>query len=56
MGSGLFFIYIPFIKINNGPAIAFRTMPGIIFKRTCNSLGIQVTRKKFSSKEEAQKF
>ncbi len=56
IGSGLFFVYIPFIKINNGPAIAFRNMPGIIFKRTCHSLGIKVTRKKFSSKEEAQKL
>lgn len=56
MGSGLFFAYLPFIKINNGPAIAFRNMPGIIFKRTCHSLGIKVTRKKFSSKEEAQRL
>jgi hypothetical protein len=56
MGSGLFFAYLPFIKINNGPAIAFRNMPGIIFKRTCHSLGIKVTRKKFSSREEAQKL
>ena len=29
IGSGLFFIYIPFMKINNGPAIAFRTQPGL---------------------------
>jgi hypothetical protein len=56
MGSGLFFVYIPFIKINNGPVIAFRTMPGMIFKRTCKALGIEVVRKKFSSKEEAEKF
>lgn len=55
IGAGLFFAYIPIIKINNGPAIAFRTLPGLIFKRTCKSLGIKVTRKKFSSKEEAQK-
>lgn len=55
IGSGLFFIYIPFWKINNGPAIAFRTQPGLIFKRTCKSLGIPVARKKFSSKEEAMK-
>src|SRR6478609_607080 len=54
MGAGLFFVYLPFIKINNGPAIAFRSMPGIIFKRTCNSLGIKVTRKKFSSKQKAK--
>jgi hypothetical protein len=55
IGSGLFYIYIPFMKINNGPAIAFRTQPGLIFKRTCKSLGVAVTRKKFSSREEAQK-
>ena len=54
MGAGLFFAYLPLIKINNGPAIAFRSFPGVIFKRTCNSLGIKVTRKKFSSKQEAQ--
>ena len=56
MGSGLFFIHIPLLKINNGPAIAFRTMPGLIFKRTCHSLNIKVVRKKFSSKEQAEKI
>jgi hypothetical protein len=56
MGAGLFFVYLPLIKINSGPAIAFRSMPGVIFKRTCHSLGIKVTRKKFSSKEEAQQL
>jgi hypothetical protein len=55
IGSGLFFIYIPFLKVNHGPAIAFRTQPGLIFNRTCKSLGIPVIRKKFSSREEAQK-
>lgn len=56
IGAGLFYVYIPFIRINNGPAIAFRTFPGIIFKRTCKALGIQVVRKKFSSKEKAEAF
>jgi len=56
IGSGLFFIYIPLLKINDGPAIAFRSMPGLIFKRTCNSLGIDVTRKRFSSNQKAQSF
>ena len=37
IGSGLFFIYIPLLKVNKGPAIAFRTMPGHIFKRTAKS-------------------
>ena len=56
IGAGLFYVYVPFIRINNGPAIAFRTFPGIIFKRTCKALGIQVVRKKFSSKEKAEAF
>lgn len=56
IGSGLFFIYIPLLKVNNAPAISYRTMPGLIFKRTCKSLGIEVVRKKFSSPEKAQKF
>jgi hypothetical protein len=56
IGSGLFFIYIPFMKINNGPAIAFRTQPGLIFNRTCKALDIPVARKKFRSKEEAEKI
>ncbi len=55
IGSGLFYIYIPFLKINHAPAIAFRTMPGLIFKRTCNALDIPVVRKTFRSKEAAEK-
>ncbi len=56
IGSGLFYIHIPFLKVNNGPAISFRTMPGLIFKRTCNALDIPVVRKTFSSPQQAQVF
>lgn len=56
IGAGLFFVYIPFLKINNGPVIAFRTLPGLIFNRTCKALDIPVVRKKFYSKEAAEKF
>ncbi|QQL49394.1 BtrH N-terminal domain-containing protein [Mucilaginibacter ginkgonis] len=56
IGAGLFYAYIPLIKINNGPAIAFRTFPGLIFKRTCKALGIPVIQKKFRSKEQAENF
>jgi len=55
IGSGLFFVYIPLLKISNGPAIAYRTQPGFIFKRTCKALNIEIVRKKFSSKQEAEK-
>ena len=53
IGSGLFYVQLPFMKVNGGPAISFRTMPGKIFKRTCTALGVPVTRKKYSSHEKA---
>jgi hypothetical protein len=56
IGAGLFFVYIPLLKINNGPVIAFRTLPGLIFKRTCKALNIPVIRKKFSSREKAESY
>ena len=56
IGSGLFYIHIPFLKVNGGPAISFRSMPGAIFKRTCKVLDVKVERKKFKSKETAQLF
>ncbi|RMG21458.1 MAG: DUF4872 domain-containing protein [Bacteroidetes bacterium] len=56
IGSGLFFIYLPFLKINHGPAFAFRTMPGMIFRRTCRALGIPVVRRKFRSPARAEAY
>lgn len=56
LGVGLFYIHLPFMKINNGPAIAFRTMPGEIFKRGCRSLGVKVARKKFRNTASAQTY
>ncbi len=56
IGAGIFYIHIPFLKISGGPAISFRTMPGQIFARTCNALGVPVVRKTFTSKEKAQQF
>jgi Domain of unknown function (DUF4872)/Butirosin biosynthesis protein H, N-terminal len=58
IGAGMFFVFIPtfLMKVNNGPVIAFRVLPGLIFKKTCQSLGIPVVRKKFNSKESAKKY
>lgn len=56
IGSGLFYIHIPFLKVNGGPAISFRSMPGAIFKRTCKVLDVKVERKKFKSKDVAKSF
>jgi hypothetical protein len=51
IGSGLFFAYMPFLKLNNIPAASFRPLPGMIFKRTATTLGIKIYRKKFRNKE-----
>lgn len=53
IGSGIFYIHIPFLMINNGPAISYRNMPGWIFSRASKSLGIKVNRKKFSNENDA---
>ncbi len=55
IGSGLFFVYLPFLKVNLAPAVSFRPMPGLIFKRFCKRLGIKINRKKFRSQKTAQK-
>ncbi|MET0760328.1 MAG: BtrH N-terminal domain-containing protein [Flavobacterium sp.] len=54
IGSGLFFVYLPFIKVNHAPAISYRPMPGTIFNRMAKRLGIKVKRIKFSSNLKAQ--
>ena len=49
IGSGLFYIYIPFLKVNQAPAISYRPMPGYIFSRASKRLDIKIKREKFSS-------
>ncbi|HET8810544.1 MAG TPA: BtrH N-terminal domain-containing protein [Flavobacteriaceae bacterium] len=55
IGSGLFFTYLPFIKVNFAPAFSFRPMPGSIFKKVSKRLGFKIKHHKFSSEEKAQK-
>lgn len=53
IGSGLFFSYMPFIKLNYLPVISFRPLPGWIFKRITNRLQIKISRKKFANPKKA---
>jgi hypothetical protein len=53
IGSGLFFSYLPFIKINGIPAVGYRIWPGQIFKRFSSRIGIKIETKKFSSTKKA---
>ena len=53
IGSGLFFSYMPFIKLNGIPVTSFRPLPGIIFKRVTKRLGIDVKVRKFHNPVKA---
>jgi hypothetical protein len=55
IGSGLFFVYLPFIKVNYAPAISYRTLPGQIFNKVANRLHLKIKRQKFSSIANANK-
>jgi hypothetical protein len=48
IGSGLFFSYMPFIKLNSLPVTSFRPWPGMIFRRVGKRLGIKIAREKFN--------
>ncbi|MFT3793720.1 BtrH N-terminal domain-containing protein [Flavobacterium sp.] len=55
IGSGLFFVYIPFLQVNHAPAISYRPMPGTIFNKAAKRLGFNVKRVKFSNPKAAEK-
>lgn len=55
IGSGLFFVYLPFIKVNHAPVVSYRPLPGMIFNKLAKRLGIKIKRTKFSSESSANK-
>ncbi|MCB4799492.1 BtrH N-terminal domain-containing protein [Neotamlana laminarinivorans] len=54
IGSGLIYCYIPFLKVNHGPAVTYRVMPGLIFKRFAKRIGVTFKREKFKSATKAK--
>ncbi len=56
IGSGLFYIHLPFFKFNKGPAISFRTLPGRIFKQTCKYLNVEYEARKFRNESMAKEY
>ncbi len=55
IGSGLFFVFLPFLKVNYAPAISYRPMPGQIFNKLAKRLGLKIKRQKYSSEVNAIK-
>lgn len=54
IGSGLYFVYLPFLKVNFAPGFSYRPLPGTIFSKAAKRLGIKIKRQKFSDPKEAQ--
>jgi len=52
IGSGLFFTYLPFIKMNGVPVVSFRPLPGLIFKRVNKALGVKTKTHRFPNNPE----
>jgi hypothetical protein len=53
IGSGLFFAYLPFIKLDGIPLTSFRMIPGTIFHRVTKVLKVKVTVRRFRDPEKA---
>lgn len=47
IGSGLFFAHFSFVRIMGHPLTTFRSIPGSIFKKTCDRLGIEQFRESY---------
>jgi len=53
VGAGIYFTYLPFIKVQFAPLITFRSIPNQIFQTACKQLGIQYKVLKFKTPAEA---
>jgi hypothetical protein len=52
IGSGIFFVYVPFVKVMGLPLTSFRSFPGGIFKKTCKRLDIPYRYQTFRNSEK----
>ncbi len=53
IGSGLFFTFLPFVKVNGLPGSSYRILPGWIFKRVTRRLGISMHSQTFRDQDKA---
>jgi len=55
VGAGLFYGYIPFMRLNNLPLATFRVITGAIFKRVTKELGIKAVSRSFRNPAESMR-
>lgn len=53
IGSGLFFSYMPFLKLNGIPVVSYRILPGQVFSKFSNRIGVKFESRKFSKPQAA---
>jgi hypothetical protein len=53
IGGGLFFAYLPFVKVNHLPLVTYRAAAGHLLKRISRLPGFELTRRSFSSEAAA---
>jgi hypothetical protein len=55
IGSGLFFLYLPFVKIYDLPLISYRDMPNAIIARSARRLGVRLTKMRFRDADQGMR-
>src|ERR1035437_6635144 len=55
IGSGLFFSYLPFLKMQHAPLTSFRVWPGLVFSQTTKRLGVKTRIQRFRKPDDAMK-
>lgn len=51
IGSGLFFVHLPLVKVGGIPLTAYRVAPRMIIRKACKRLGIDMRTERFRSTE-----
>ena len=52
IGSGLFFVHLPMDKLFGGPTTSFRSVPGSIFTKACERLGVRYQMRTYRSEDK----
>lgn len=55
IGSGLFFLYLPFLKIYDAPLVAYRDRPNAIIDRASKRLGVRLARARYRDEAAAMR-
>jgi hypothetical protein len=55
IGSGLFFLHLPFVKVMGLPLTSYRSFPGSIFKKACRRLKIPFEFQTFRNQQNGER-